>query len=95
MMNFAKIDVIIPCYNAENTLMRAVKSVLNQPHLGCLWLIDDCSTDHTAQLATELVQQYPDKIQFETMPRNSGPAKTRNWGALQSNAEFIAFFRCG
>ena len=33
-MNY--IDVIIPCYNAENTLGRAVKSVLAQPELGCL-----------------------------------------------------------
>ncbi|MGQ0286690.1 glycosyltransferase family 2 protein [Pasteurellaceae bacterium 22721_9_1] len=90
-MNFAKIDVIIPCYNAENTLIRAVTSVLNQPHLGCLWLVDDCSTDNTAQLAAELAKQYPDKIKFEAMPRNGGPAKARNWGALQSSAEFIAF----
>ena len=35
------IDVIIPCFNAEKTLMRAVESVLAQPELGTLWLIDD------------------------------------------------------
>lgn len=47
-MNY--IDVIIPCYNAENTLGRAVESVLVQPELGCLWLVDDASTDNTATL---------------------------------------------
>lgn len=41
------IDVIIPCYNASQTLVRAVQSVLNQPELGTLWLIDDASSETT------------------------------------------------
>ncbi len=90
-MNLPQIDVIIPCYNAEQTLERAVKSVLNQPQLGTLWLIDDASSDQTLTLANQLAQQFPNKIQVEQMPKNSGVAKTRNWGALQSAVEFIAF----
>lgn len=85
------IDVIIPCYNAETTLQRAVQSVLNQAELGTLWLIDDGSSDNTFALAKQFEAQVPDKIRVEQMPRNSGAAKARNWGALQSNAEFIAF----
>ena len=46
-MNLPLIDVVIPCYNAEQTLVRAVESVLLQGNLGCLWLIDDASTDNT------------------------------------------------
>ncbi|RGE47558.1 hypothetical protein MHD_09305 [Mannheimia granulomatis] len=30
------IDVIIPCYNAEATLVRAVQSALNQPELNLI-----------------------------------------------------------
>lgn len=85
------IDVIIPCYNAEQTLVRAVQSVLNQPELGTLWLIDDGSTDSTLALAQHLATQAPHKIKVEIMPRNGGAAKARNWGAMQSEAEFIAF----
>lgn len=85
------IDVIIPCYNAESTLVRAVQSVLNQPELGTLWLVDDGSTDNTLALAQHLQSQVPDKIQVEPMPKNGGAAKARNWGALQSETEFIAF----
>lgn len=85
------IDVIIPCYNAEQTLMRAVQSALNQPELGTLWLIDDASTDNTLALAQHLQAQVPHKIRVERMPENSGVAKARNWGALQSEADFIAF----
>lgn len=88
---FANIDVIIPCYNAEQTLSRAVQSVLSQTYLGKIWLIDDGSKDNTLALAQEWAAQYPEKIVVESMPRNSGVAKARNWGALQSSNEFIAF----
>ncbi|SUT87614.1 Putative lipooligosaccharide biosynthesis protein [Actinobacillus ureae] len=85
------IDVIIPCYNAEQTLVRAVQSALNQPELGTLWLVDDASTDNTLALAQHLQSQVPHKISVERMPENGGVAKARNWGALQSEADFIAF----
>ncbi|AGK00798.1 hypothetical protein EPMMONJG_01313 [Mannheimia haemolytica] len=85
------INVIIPCYNAENTLVRAVQSVLNQSGLNLLWLIDDASTDNTLALAKHLQAQVPDKIRVEQMPQNGGVAKARNWGALQSETDLIAF----
>lgn len=90
-MDFAKIDVIIPCYNAEQTLARAVNSVLSQSHLGTLWLIDDGSTDNTLALANQFASKYPMQIKVERMAQNSGVAKARNWGALQSSNELIAF----
>ena len=88
---FANIDVIIPCYNAEQTLSRALQSVLSQTCLGKIWLIDDGSKDNTLALAQEWATQYPEKIVVESMPKNSGVAKASNWGALQSSNEFIAF----
>ena len=53
-MNLPLIDVVIPCYNTEQTLVRAVESVLQQNNLGHLWLIDDASTDNTFALALQL-----------------------------------------
>lgn len=85
------IDVIIPCYNAEETLQRAVQSVLQQAELGILWLVDDSSIDGTLALAKQLEYQLPNKIRVLRMPENGGAAKARNWGALQSQAEFVAF----
>lgn len=90
-MNFPNIDVIIPCFNAIATLERALISVINQANLGKIWLIDDCSTNQTYEYMQLWARSYPDKIRVEKMPQNSGVAKTRNWGALQSEAEFIAF----
>lgn len=88
------IDVIIPCYNAENTLLRSVQSALNQAELGKIWLIDDSSTDRTFELILSLKKQFPEKICIEQMPKNGGVAKARNWGALQSECGNYRLFRC-
>lgn len=85
-----KLDIVIPCYNAESTLVRAVQSCLIQPELSTLWLIDDASTDNTWAVMQELATQYP-QIRIERLPENGGVARARNWGALQSNADFVAF----
>ena len=85
------IDVIIPCFNAEKTLMRAVESVLAQSELGTIWLIDDASTDHTLVVAEQLAQAFPKQIKVESLPKKGGVAKARNWVALQSQADFVAF----
>ena len=61
----AKIDVIIPCYNAALTLPRAIESVLAQDFLSTLWLIDDASTYGTLAVANAFAEQYPDRIKVE------------------------------
>ncbi|MDO5058614.1 MAG: glycosyltransferase family A protein [Neisseria sp.] len=85
-----KIDVIIPCYNAAETLERAVISALRQPETGAVWLVDDTSGDNTAALIGRL-KKADSRIRAETMLQNGGAAKARNWGALQSRADLIAF----
>ena len=44
------VSVIIPTYNREETIERAVRSVLSQTHKNFeLFVIDDCSVDSTAE----------------------------------------------
>lgn len=92
MMNTAPngLDLIIPCYNAEATLERAVASALRQAEIARIWLVDDGSTDGTADLIRRLHARYP-RIIGQTMPENGGAARARNWAALQSSADIIAF----
>ncbi|AWX13866.1 glycosyltransferase [Mergibacter septicus] len=84
------IDVIIPCYNAENTLLRAVESVLKQQYVQHLYLVDDGSTDNTWYIISQLAEAIP-KVKALQMPQNSGVAAARNWAALHSSADLIAF----
>ena len=89
-MDIPVIDVVIPFYNAEATLERAVTSVLKQTGLGQLWLVDDASSDGSSQWARDLAAQHP-HVHYERMPSNGGVAKARNWGALQAQHEYVAF----
>lgn len=86
----AVLDVVVPCYNAAATLRRAAESALAQPEVQTVWLVDDGSDDETRAVMAQLAAEYP-RIRCEYLPQNGGAAKARNWGALQSQADFVAF----
>ena len=55
-----KISVVIPVYNGEKYLATAIKSVVQQtlsPHE--IIVVNDGSTDASAQILTEMAQNYP------------------------------------
>ncbi len=82
-----KISVVIPAYNAEETLCRAIDSVLSQTvPVAEIILIDDGSTDGTAQI----VQKYGAAIRYFYY-ENAGLAVARNRGIDQAKFEWIAF----
>lgn len=91
MSSTIKIDVVIPCYNSQSTLTRAVDSVLCQDNLGKIYLIDDGSTDDTWQIMIALQNRNPDKIHVEKLSANKGVAIARNWGAMIARSDFVAF----
>ena len=54
----SKIHVVIPVYNAKKYLQQAVDSVLDQPYKGIdIVLVDDGSTDGSAELCDEIAQR--------------------------------------
>ena len=59
----APISVIIPCYQAEKTLLRAVKSIFEQSfQVSEIIIIDDGCTDNTLHIAKQLALNYKDHI---------------------------------
>lgn len=84
------IAVMIPCYNAQATIDRAVRSCLAQNDVREIILIDDGSTDGTLDILRAYASQYP-QIKVLQMPQNGGAAMARNWGVLHSHAPFLAF----
>lgn len=84
------VSVIIPTYNRENYVMRAVESVLNQTYHDVeVVLIDDGSTDNTAQKIQEIGRNdHRLKYFFQ---ENKGVAAARNLGMQKSNGEYISF----
>ncbi|MFB6348584.1 glycosyltransferase family 2 protein [Moraxella sp. ZJ142] len=85
------LDVIIPCYHAAATLERAILSTLEQTACRRIILVDDGSSDATPAIIRQLADAYPDKITALFLANNSGVAAARNFGAMASDADLLAF----
>lgn len=87
-----KISVIIPVFNAERFIEKAVNSVLIQPEVDEILLIDDGSKDRSCEIIQRLASER-DIIKVLTHPGrvNKGSAATRNLGILNAKNEWIAF----
>ncbi len=86
-----QIDVIIPCYNARTTLVRAVDSALQQSCVGQVWIVNDGSTDTSPSVAGALTRAYPGRVMHIHLPDNGGAARARNIGAIHARQEIVAF----
>ena len=83
------IDIIMPTYNRAAALRKTIDSYLCQKDLGLFILLDDCSTDDTAQFATELAQQHPGKIIYYRADKKMTTPFLRNKGVELSKNEYI------
>lgn len=85
-----KISAIIPAYNAENTIVRAIQSVLNQTRPADeIIVVDDGSTDQTA----DAVRSFGNKI-ILICQDNAGVSVARNTGIEAACGDWIAFLDC-
>jgi len=85
-----RIGVIMPVYNTEKYVAEAIESILNQTFTDFeLIIINDCSTDRTPEIIAEYALK-DQRIRLINNPQNSGPAKSRNDGILQSHGIYIA-----
>ena len=82
-------SIIIPTYNRENKIKKAIDSVLVQKYKNWeILVIDNYSKDNTKKL----VQSYKNKnIKFFKIKNYGVIAKSRNFGISKSKGNFIAF----
>jgi glycosyltransferase involved in cell wall biosynthesis len=74
------VDVIVPCYNYGRFLRECVESVLTQTHEDLrVLIIDDCSPDHTEEVARELVS-HDRRVAYRRHATNRGHIATYNEG---------------
>jgi len=89
--NQSLVSVIMPCYNMERYIAETIASVQRQTYSNWeLLIVDDASTDHTADLVKKL-QNEDDRIQFHVKPKHSGIADTRNQCLSMVQGRFLAF----
>lgn len=87
MQKDMKISVVIPCYNAEKWIVKALESVASQtypPHE--VIVVDDGSSDHSV----EKIQTCNVEVKLLHTQRANG-AGARNAGIRASSGDWIAF----
>lgn len=83
-----KVSVIIPVYNAQDTIRKCVESVINQTYKEIeILLIDDGSKDQSLEVIKSI---NDDRIRVVSK-QNEGAAKTRNKGIELATGKYITF----
>ena len=87
-----QVAIVIPAYNAESTLDRAIESALIQTASNIeLFIVDDGSTDRTLNVAAKWKSQ-DSRITVVGCKRHHGMAYAFNKGVRKSTAPLIAKF---
>ena len=91
-IDMALVSIVIPAYNRERTLKRAVASVLTQT----IWdieviVVDDASVDNTVAVARELAQSDP-RVRLIQGTSHRGAQGARNLGARDAGGDWLCFF---
>jgi len=81
------ISAVIPVFNRQRTIGRAIESVLAQSRPPAeILVVDDGSTDGTAEATTA----YKDQVRYVFQP-NAGASAARNRGVARAVARWVAF----
>lgn len=86
------ISVIIPVYNAERFLKKAVESALQFESVREVILVEDGSPDNALALCCQLEQEY-NRVKVHRHPNgeNRGAGASRNLGLKKAKQAYIAF----
>lgn len=86
------VTIGVTCFNAEDTIRRAIESALAQdwPNFEVV-VVDDFSTDGSPKIITATITDEPRAKRFRHNC-NLGPAAARNTILANARGEFIAFF---
>ncbi|MGE4421648.1 MAG: glycosyltransferase family 2 protein [Pseudodesulfovibrio sp.] len=85
------VSVIMPAFNSERFIEKALLSVVSQgiDNMDVL-VIDDRSTDGTGEIVSRLQRDFP-QIRMVRNERGKGPAGARNTGLAQARGRYVAF----
>lgn len=85
-----KLSIIIPVYNCEKFIEKAIESLIDQKFRDVeIIIIDDGSTDNSLSVCRELEKKYNFVIVYSQ--ENKGPGSARNYGIKIAKGEYITF----
>lgn len=85
------VSIIMPTYNCGKFISESIDSVIGQTITEWeLLIVDDCSTDNTAEIVKEYADKYAN-IKYQCLEENSGPAVARTRAIKFAKGKYIAF----
>jgi glycosyltransferase involved in cell wall biosynthesis len=89
-----EVSVIIPVYNSENTIIKAIDSIKNQTYKGKMEiiLINDGSKDNSLCVIKEYIKNFSaENIEIRIINQeNKGASAARNRGLREAKGKYIA-----
>ena len=84
------ISVIMPAFNAENSIEKAIRSILNQTYSKLEMIVaDDGSTDRTAEIVEQLAKE-DSRVKLVRLSENQGCYCARNAALRLSKGQLLA-----
>ena len=89
--NESMISIVLPVYNGERYLKKSIESCLNQSYRNWeLLIIDDGSTDRSAEIAKEYVQ-IDSRVHYYRNEHNLKLPKTLNRGFSLASGAYLTW----
>lgn len=84
-----RLSVVVPAYNEEATLEMVVERLSHVPHLYEIIIVDDCSTDHTNQIAESLHLANPSVVKVIRHKKNAGKTEALKTGFAATTGNIV------
>jgi len=87
------LSIIIPCFNAEKNIGKTIQAHLDSDYEGLkkIIVVDDCSTDNSAEVIKEYTKKYK-QVMYVKTPKNTGNAAgSKNYGSKFVKTKLIGF----
>lgn len=86
-----KVSIIMPAYNCQKFIGKAVESVQKQSYTDWeLLIVNDCSTDDTVEIIKAMMDK-DNRIKLFHNSKQSGAAASRNRAVKNATGKYIAF----
>ena len=88
-----KLSIIIPAYNEQTTIELLIEKVLSVKLVNNIdkeiIIINDCSTDNTLRIITDLNEKYPSEIKTYTQDFNQGKGAAIHRGIREATGDYL------
>lgn len=92
-LELGKVSVVIPMYNSEKTIVKALNSIKNQTALGLIHeiiIVNDGSTDNSLNIVKEYIKNNKDMPIVIIDESNAGVSAARNTGMKIAKGSWIS-----